>query len=284
MASQVMIEVRPVAGAIGAEIFGVDLSCDLPTETIGAIRRALLDHLVIFFRNQELSPAQFLTFANHFGEPIEYPFVRGLNGFPMITPVVKLEHETVNFGGVWHADTTYLAEPPMATMLYAREVPPYGGDTLFANMYLAYELLSPGMRALLDRLVGVSDSAKADGSRTREDRVRDHPAADTAKRLIAEHPVVRTHPETGRKALYINPAHTAHFKDMTIEESAPLLLYLFRHQQQPEFSCRFRWEKGSLAFWDNRAAQHNAINDYHGFRRVMQRITLKGDKPRATRL
>jgi alpha-ketoglutarate-dependent taurine dioxygenase len=274
------ITLRRLAGAIGAEIFGVDLSRELPAETIAEIRRALLDHLVIFFREQDLTPGRFLAFAQRFGEPIEYPFVRGLDGFPMITPVVKLEHETVNFGGVWHADTTYLAQPPMATMLYAREVPPYGGDTLFANMYLAYETLSPGMRAMLDRLVGVSDSAKADGSRTREDRVRDHPAANAARRLIAEHPAVRTHPETGRKALYVNSAHTAHFKDMTIAESAPLLAYLFHHQRQPEFTCRFRWEKGSLAFWDNRAAQHNAVNDYHGFRRVMERITLKGDQPR----
>jgi taurine dioxygenase len=274
-----VIEIRKLAGAIGAEIFGVDLSRELPEPTVAAIRRALLDHLVIFFRAQELTAAQFLGFARHFGEPVEYPFVRGLEGFPMITPVVKLESETVNFGGVWHADTTYLAEPPMATMLYASEIPPYGGDTLFANMYLAYETLSPGMRALLDGLVGVSDSAKADGSRTREDRVRDHPAAEAAKRLVAEHPAVRAHPETGRKALYVNSAHTAHFKDMTIEESAPLLQYLFRYQQQPEFTCRFRWEAGSLAFWDNRAAQHNAVNDYHGFRRVMQRITLKGDRP-----
>jgi taurine dioxygenase len=274
------IQVRRLAGAVGAEIFGVDLSRELAAQTVAEIRRALLDHLVIFFRDQALTPGQFLAFARRFGEPIEYPFVRGLDSFPMITPVVKLEHETVNFGGVWHADTTYLAVPPMATMLYAREVPPYGGDTLFANMYLAYETLSPGMRALLDRLVGVSDSAKADGSRTREDRTRDHPAANTATRLIAEHPAVRTHPETGRKALYVNRAHTAHFKEMTIEESAPILAYLFRHQQQPEFTGRFRWEKGSLAFWDNRAAQHNAVNDYHGFRRVMERITLKGDKPR----
>jgi taurine dioxygenase len=272
-------KVRKIAGAIGAEIFGVDLSAELAMETVGEIRRALLDHLVIFFRGQDLTSAQFLAFASRFGEPIEYPFVRGLDGFPMITPVVKLEHESVNFGGVWHADTTYLALPPMATMLYAREVPPYGGDTLFANMYLAYETLSSGMQGLLDGLVGVSDSAKADGSRTREDRVRDQPAADAAKRLIAEHPAVRTHPETGRKALYVSGAHTAHFKGMTIEESAPLLAYLFRHQQQPEFTCRFRWERGSLAFWDNRAAQHNAVNDYHGFRRVMERITLKGDKP-----
>ncbi len=274
------VDIHPVAGAIGAEISGVDLSRELPAEIVAGIRRALLDHLVVFFRDQDLTAAQFLAFARCFGEPIEYPFVRGLDGFPMITPVVKLPHEKVNFGGVWHADTTYLAEPPMATMLLAREVPPYGGDTLFANMYLAYENLSAGMRALLDGLVGVSDSAKADGSKTREDRARDHPTANAAQRLIAEHPAVRTHPETGRRALYVNNAHTAHFKDMTVEESAPILAYLFRHQQQPEFTCRFRWAKGSLAFWDNRAAQHNAVNDYHGFRRVMERITLKGEKPR----
>jgi len=273
------IAMQKIAGAIGAEISGVDLSRDLPDATIAAIRQALLDHCVIFFREQELTAAQYLAFAQHFGEPIEYPFVRGLDGFPVITPVVKLEHETVNFGGVWHSDTTYLAEPPMATMLYAREVPPYGGDTLFANMVMAYETLSPGMRRLLDGLVGVSDSAKADGSRTREDRLRDSATADAEKRLVAEHPAVRTHPETGKKALYVNSAHTARFKDMTIEESAPLLGYLWRHLTEPEFTCRFQWRPGSLAFWDNRAAQHNAINDYHGFRRVMQRITLKGDKP-----
>jgi taurine dioxygenase len=274
------IEVHKIAGAIGAEIGGVDLSRELAGETVAAIRRALLDHLVVFFRDQRLTPAAFLAFAGRFGEPIEYPFVRGLDGFPMITPVVKLEHETVNFGGVWHSDTTYLPEPPMATMLYAREVPPYGGDTVFANMYLAYETLSPGMKRVLDRLVGVSDSAKADGSRTREDRIRDHGTAASGRRLIAEHPAVRIHPETGRKVLYVNAAHTARFADMTEEESAPLLSYLFRHQIRPEFTCRFRWQGGSLAFWDNRAAQHNAINDYHGFRRVMERITLKGDKPR----
>jgi taurine dioxygenase len=275
-----MIEVQKIAGAIGAEISGVDLSRELAAETVAAIRRALLDHLVVFFRDQELTPAQYLAFARRFGEPVEYPFVRGLDGFPMITPVVKLEHETVNFGGVWHADTTYLPEPPMATMLYAREVPPYGGDTLFANMYLAYETLSPGMKRVLEGLVGVSDSAKADGSRTREDRIRDRGTAGADRRLTALHPAVRTHPETGRKALYVNAAHTVRFTDMTEEESAPLLEFLFRHQIRPEFTCRFRWRRGSLAFWDNRAAQHNAVNDYHGFRRVMERITLRGDKPR----
>lgn len=187
------IEVHPVAGAIGAEIGGVDLADELPDATIRAIRQALLDHCVIFFRGQELSSAQYLAFARRFGEPIEYPFVRGIDGFPVITPVIKLPEETVNFGGVWHADTTYLDEPPMGTMLLAREVPAYGGDTLFANMVMAYETLSTGMKRMLDGLVGISDSAKADGSRTREDRARDTPNAAAPARLIAEHPAVRVH-------------------------------------------------------------------------------------------
>jgi taurine dioxygenase len=274
------IEIRPLAGAIGAEIFGVDLSARLDDDTVAAIRRAWLDHLVIFFRDQELPPAEFLAFARHFGEPIEYPFVKGIEGFSEITPVVKLEQERVNFGGLWHSDTTYLEIPPMGTMLVAREVPPHGGDTLFANMYLAYESLSAGMRRLLDGLVAVNSSAKADTTKTREDRMRDGANPTARKEYVAEHPVVRTHPETGRKALYVNGGHTLRFKGMTEEESAPLLRFLFAQQARPEFTCRFRWQVGSLAFWDNRCAQHNPINDYHGFRRVMHRVTLAGDRPR----
>jgi len=274
------LEIRPLAGAVGAEIFGIDLAGEVDEATIAAIRRTWLDHLVIFFRDQDLPPAQFLALARRFGEPIEYPFVKGLDGFPEIAPVVKLEHERVNFGGLWHSDTTYLETPPMGTMLIAREVPPYGGDTLFANMYLAYESLSPGMRRLLDRLVAVNTSAKADVTKTREDRVRDGARADARREYAAEHPVVRTHPETGKKALYVNGGHTLRFRGMTEAESEPLLRFLFAHQARPEFTCRFRWEPGSIAFWDNRCAQHNPINDYHGFRRVMHRITLAGDKPR----
>jgi taurine dioxygenase len=274
------IEIRPLAGAIGAEIFGVDLSAPLDGETVAAIRRAWLDHLVVCFRDQELPPAEFLAFARRFGQPIEYPFVKGIEGFPEITPVVKLEQERVNFGGLWHSDTTYLEIPPMGTMLVAREVPRHGGDTLFANMYLAYESLSPGMRRLLDGLVAVNSSAKADTTKTREDRMRDGANPAARKEYVAEHPVVRTHPETGRKALYVNGGHTVRFKGMTEEESAPLLNFLFAHQTRPEFTCRFRWDVGSLAFWDNRCAQHNPINDYHGFRRVMHRVTLAGDRPR----
>ncbi len=270
------IAVHPIAGPLGAEISGVDLGADLDEATIADIRRAWLEHLVIFFRDQDLSPAKFLAFARRFGKPVEYPFVKGLDETPEVIPVVKLEHERVNFGGVWHSDTAYLDVPPMASLLVARDVPAVGGDTLFANMYVAYETLSPGMQRLLDGLVAINSSAKADATKTREDRVRDSARADRKQDYAAGHPVVRVHPETGRKALYVNVAHTVAFEGMTPAESAPILEYLFRHQVQPEFTCRFRWRPGSIAFWDNRCAQHNAINDYHGQRRVMHRITLAG--------
>jgi len=273
-------DVRPIAGALGAEIHGVRLDRGLDAATVAAIRKALFDHLVIFFHDQDLPPERFLAVAQLFGEPIEYPFVRGIDGFPHIIRVAKLEHETVNFGGIWHSDTTYLEVPPMGTMLLAREVPPVGGDTLFANQYLAYETLSDGMKRLLGPLKGVSSSAKAATTRTREDRKRTDPASQAHEDFTAEHPAVRTHPETGRKALYVNVGHTVRFAGMTEAESAPILDYLFAHQTKPEFTCRFAWRVGSLAFWDNRCAQHNPINDYHGYRRVMHRITLAGDKPR----
>jgi taurine dioxygenase len=272
------IEVRPIAGALGAEIEGVNVARPLEGEVVSEIRQALLDHLVVFIRNQKLTPQEQLAFAQQFGKPVEYPQLKGLPECPLITPVIKLEHERVNFGGIWHSDTTYLERPPMASMLYALETPPYGGDTLFANQYLACETLSEGYRKMLDGLVGVNSSLKADASRTREDRLR--AAGAEHKALVAEHPVVRTHPETGRKALYVNVGHTTHFKGLTGEESRPLLDYLFGHQVKPEFTCRFHWEPGSLAFWDNRCTQHNPVNDYHGFRRVMHRVTLEGDTPR----
>jgi taurine dioxygenase len=275
----VTIAVAPIAGALGAEIAGVDLASDLDDATVAEIRRAWLDHNVVFFRDQQLDPDRFLAFARRIGEPVEYPFVKGIDGYPEIIAVAKLPHETVNFGGIWHSDTVYLERPPMGTMLLACEVPPYGGDTLFANMYAAYDALSPGMKQMLDGLRAVHSSARADVSKTREDRIRDS-GADAETEYVSEHPVVRTHPETGRKALYVNVAHTSHFAGMTEEESRPLLEYLFAHAVRPEFTCRFRWEPGSLAMWDNRCAMHNPVNDYHGFTRRMLRITLAGDVPR----
>jgi taurine dioxygenase len=274
------IRVAPIAGALGAEIAGVDLARELDPGTLAEIRRAWLEHLVVFFRGQALSGDQYLAFARRIGAIDRYPFVPGIEGRPEIIAVTKLPHETVNFGGIWHSDTTYLEEPPMATLLLAREIPPYGGDTLFANMYKAYEALSPGLQKWLDALRAVNSSALADVSKTREDRIRDANAGDDAARVYeAVHPVARTHPETGRKALFVNVAHTARFDGMTEEESRPLLQFLFEHQVRPELTCRFRWEVGSLALWDNRCAQHNPVNDYHGWKRVMHRITLKGDRP-----
>jgi taurine dioxygenase len=274
------LKVTPIAGALGAELSGVDLSLPLADPTVAAIRRAWLAHGVVFFRDQDLPPDRLLGLAGRFGAVQEYPFVRGLDDYPQITPVVKLEHEQSNFGGVWHTDTAYLPQPPMGTMLVAREVPPFGGDTLFASLTRAYDALSDAMRRMLEGLHAVNSSAKADVSKTREDRVRDSARDDARRSYEAEHPVVRTHPETGRKALYVNLGHTVRFAGMTEEESAPLLGYLFRHQVRPEFTCRFRWAPGSVAFWDNRCTLHNPVNDYHGHRRVMHRVTLAGDTPR----
>lgn len=271
-------DIRPMTGGLGAEIFGVDLAQSLSDDLVAEIRQAFLDHLVIFFREQEITDSQFQAFAERFGEPVEYPFVKGIEGFPKIIPVLKKENETVNFGGVWHSDTTYQAEPPMGTMLYALDLPPVGGDTLYANQYLAWESLSDGMRGLLDGLSAFSEAGKAAVTATRADR-RAETGTAVSETLRAEHPVARTHPETGRKALFVNVAHTTRFSGMSEEESTPILNYLFQHQVRQEFCCRFRWAPGSLAFWDNRCAQHYPVNDYHGHRRELHRITLAGDKP-----
>jgi taurine dioxygenase len=274
------LEIRPLSSALGAEIFGVDLADRLDEETVRALRAALLEHLVIFFRDQELSPHRLLALAERFGEVVEYPLIKGLPECPLVLPVIKEPEERANFGGVWHSDTAYLERPAMASLLYAIETPPAGGDTMFANMYLAYETLSSGMRRLLDGLRAVNVAGKAVALQTREEMYSKRGTAADVEAASAIHPVVRTHPETGRKALYVNLAHTLRFEDMTEAESAPLLDWLFTWQIQPELTCRFRWRPGSLAFWDNRASQHYPLNDYHGYRRVMHRVTLAGDRPR----
>lgn len=272
------IDVRPISGALGAEIGGVDFAQALSDEVVAEIRQAWLEHLVVFFRDQDITPAQQIAVAERFGEPVEYPFVEGLSDYPVITPVLKLEHEVVNFGGLWHSDTTYQPRPPMATMLYAHEVPEYGGDTLFANCYLAYETLSDGLKAALQDLIGVNTSAKQRTADTRAARIADAPKQDPDVALVAEHPVVRVHPETGRKSLYVSFAHTVRFVGWTEAESTPMLDYLFAHQTNPEFTCRFRWEPGSIALWDNRCALHNPINDYQGQKRLLHRITFAGQE------
>ena len=273
------LRIRPLSGALGAELYGVDLSRPPDDAMIAEIRQAFRDYLVIFFRDQELDPPQLLEFARRFGCPMIYPFVKGLADFPEVTPVIKQEDETINFGGLWHSDTAYLDVPPLGTMLYARQVPPVGGDTEFANMYRAYDTLSDGMKRMLEPLVGVNISGKG---RVLDTRAAMRSSGATAQRedaYVAEHPVIRTHPETGRRSLYVNLAHTSHFRGFSVEESAPVLEFLFRHQVRPEFTCRFAWKAGSLAFWDNRCTQHNPLNDYHGYRREMHRVTLEGERP-----
>ena len=271
------IEVRPLGDALGAEIFGVDVSKPLAEPVVTEIRQAFLEHLVVFFRDQQLTPQQQLEFASLFGEPMAYPQLKGLADCPLVTPVIKLEHERNNFGGVWHTDTAYLDRPPMASLLYALETPAHGGDTLFANQYLAYETLPASTRHELDQLIAVNTSTKAAAQRTREERQRD--SGDRLQVLEARHPAVRTHPETGRKSLYVNVGHTTHFEERSGPVSEQLLAALFEHQIRPEFICRFKWQPGSLAFWDNRCTLHFPVNDYHGSRRVMHRVTLAGDQP-----
>lgn len=271
------LDVRPIAGSLGAEILGVDLRT-IDSSTTSEIRDVWLRNKVVFFRDQQLNADEYLDFASKIGQPSPYPMVPGIEGYPEITHVLKREHEKNNFGGIWHSDTVYLEKPPMATMLLARELPPFGGDTLFANQEAAYEALSDGLKATLETLTCVHTSAKADTSKTREDRVADS-GGGKKEDLVSYHPAIRTHPETGKKILYLNVAHTERFDGWTEAESVPLLQYLHAHQIKPEFTCRFRWEPRSLAMWDNRQVLHNPINDYHGYRRSMHRITLAGEKP-----
>ena len=273
------IIVSPIAGSLGAEIQNINLSQKVSDEIMSEIYQALLDYQVIFFRDQKFDPASQKIFAEKIGKPIVYPFVKGLEDFPEITPILKKETDINNFGGIWHSDTTYQENPPMGTMLYALETPQFGGDTEFANQYLAYERLSDGMRKFLDTLEGVNISGKSRVAKTRSDIMKHASVGLKGDELTAIHPVVRTHPETKRKSLYVNEAHTTHFVGMSEEESTPILEYLFEHQIKSEFTCRFNWKPGSVAIWDNRCTMHNPINDYHGQRRLMHRITFAGDKP-----
>ena len=275
------IEVRPIAAALGGEVGGIDLA-QCSDEAIAEVRQALLNHLVLCFREQKLSPAQQVALGRRFGALNIHPHYRSLDGHPEILPVLKEKTDKRNIGGVWHSDVTFLARPALGSLLYAIEVPAKGGDTMFANQYLAYEALSPGMKRLLDGLEAVHSDAIL--SRP-ENKARSNAERSTKlKEEVVEvtetcHPVVRTHPETGREALFVNGAFTTRFKDMTVEESRPLLRFLFEHAVRPEFTCRIRWRKGSLVFWDNRSVQHYALNDYPGARREMHRVTVEGDRP-----
>ena len=277
-----MLEITPIAGALGAEISGVSLSVELSEEVIAEIRQALLDHLVIFVRDQQITPEQHLAFSRRFGPLEEHDFVKGLPDHPEIIRVIREADETsLNFGGAWHSDVTHQESPALGSILYAIDVPPAGGDTLFANQYLAYETLSPGMKKMLDGMTAVHTARGPFGPQGRSKANWKNMQVTPSEKALDEtvHPVIRTHPETGRKALFVNKTFTVRFSDMTEEESQPLLNYLFQHGHREQFTCRFRWQKNSIAFWDNRAALHFALNDYTGHRREMHRVTVSGDHP-----
>lgn len=276
------LQISPLSGALGAEIHGVNLAEDLDAEVVPEIRQALLDNLVIFFRDQELTPEEHIRFAKKFGSLDEHDFVKGLPDYPEILRLVREADESgANFGGHWHSDVTYQEAPALGSILYALDVPPVGGDTLFANQFLAYETLSSGMKELLDGLICIHSAKPIYGSNGLSSKsfhnmpIEQNELADAEM----EHPVVRTHPESGRKGLFVNTNFSIRFKGMTTEETAPILNFLFEHASREAFTCRFRWEKGSVAFWDNRAVMHLALNDYNGYRREMHRVTVAGDRP-----
>jgi taurine dioxygenase len=283
--SSSQLEIQPLSAALGAEVSGVDLGAPIGDNLLASIRAALLDHQVLFFRDQNMTPADQVRFARQFGDIHHHPYIAGLPEQPEIIEIIKTETDTKNFGGTWHSDQMFTRNPAMGTMLYAKETPDAGGDTLFASMYSAYDGLSDGMREMLERMrtYNAGDKFKHQSGKTREETMAGKSsmalkAPDPDQDTEAEHPTIRTHPETGRKGLYVG-AHTQRFAGLTSEESDGLLEYLQAHSTKAEYTCRFRWEPGSVAFWDNRCTQHLAVNDYPGQRRRMHRITICGDEP-----
>jgi len=278
------IEVKRLAGALGAEIFNVDLSKPLSDELFGEIYTAFVENQVIFFRDQDLTPEQYLAFAKRWGGIHLHPYMKGLDDYPEILELIKAETDTYAFGNSWHSDQMFAPKPAKLTMLYAKETPAYGGDTMFANLYMAYDTLSDGMKATVSRLHGVNcgDRRKSEGGGSA--RAARYAGASGMKmkdpgtqQTDSVHPLVRTHVDSGRKALYMG-IHTQSLDGFTPEESRVLLNQLQEHIKRPEFTCRFRWRPGSIALWDNRCCQHYAINDYAGQRRRMHRITIMGEE------
>ena len=270
------LSIRRVAGALGAEIAGVDLSQDLPDAAIVAIRQALLDHQVIFFRDQALTPERQTAFGARFGSLNIHPYVAGMADHPEVMEVVKEPEDRINFGGGWHSDMSFLERPAVGSILYAVETPEFGGDTLFASQAAAFEALSPGPRTTLEGLSAVHSAAREYSAQGHSAQKRKSMAVTEADGLVGEyvHPMVLVHPETGRKALYVNPAFTIRIEGWKTRESKALLDYLFDHCRYEGFTCRFNWRPGSVAFWDNRSVWHFALNDYPGQRRHMRRVTV----------
>ena len=284
-----LLDVRPLAGALGAELYaaggrGLDVN-SMDEAHVGAIREAMCAYHVVVLRDQQMEAGDLASFGRRFGELERHPYLGGTTAEPEVVPVIKEPHETVNFGGGWHSEMSFLECPPMATALYAVEVPSFGGDTLFANQQAAYLGLSDTMKRFAESLNAVHSAARQYGRRGDSDRYggeRSSMKVQVSDEAHAQltHPVVRTHPETGAKALYVNRAFTEAVSGMRRHESKALLEMLWRHAVGEQFTCRVRWAPGTLTMWDNRSVQHYALNDYHGQRRHMLRVTIAGDRPR----
>jgi len=280
MTAQTTFQIQPIAGALGAEVRGLDLTA-LDDVTFAALHRAFLDHHVLVIRDQSLTVDDQLAFGRRFGELDTHPFVAGNAEVPEMLDVITEPDDRLNFGGGWHTDVTFMEEPDLGSILYAVELPPVGGDTLFANQHAAYDALSPTMQNMIDGLIGVHSAVRqyAPGGMSTQSNAMATRNPDLATAKV-EHPLVRTHPETGRKGLYVNGAFTIGIKGMRSSEAKMLLDFLITHGTHERFTCRVHWEPGSLTMWDNRSVQHYALHDYAGHTRHMRRITVKGDRPR----
>ncbi len=275
-----MFQGRKLAGAVGIELTDVDVTT-FDADDAAAFRAMLVEHQVVVVRRQSLSPEEQIVFGRLFGDLDTHPFVDGSPTHPEIIDIVTEPDDRANFGGGWHTDVTFLPEPDLGSILFGVQIPPFGGDTLFAGQHAAYDALSETMKRMLHGLTATHSAERQygdDGQSTKSKAVSTKNAAAAFEQV--EHPVVRTHPESGRKGLYVNPAFTMHINGMRRDESIALLDFLFRHAVREAFTCRVRWEPGTLVMWDNRSVQHHALHDYAGHRRHVRRITVKGDRPR----
>ncbi len=270
-----MLDIRPLTPAIGAEVDGIDLSIVPDEGTLAELDKAFLDHKVLFFRDQDITTQQHVDFCRHFGELEVHPFAPHKKDFP---EVMVLRHDEQRRGteNAWHSDVTWRLEPSLGSMLRAIEVPDVGGDTLFADMEAAYDALDDDLKARIDGMTAIHDFTNVFGRGKSDDEL----AELHEKYPPAEHPVVRTHPVTGRRSLYVNVGFTSHIVGLDEDESRRLLTFLYRQASIPEYQCRFKWARNSIAFWDNRCVQHYAVSDYWPAVRIMERVTIVGDRPR----
>ncbi len=276
------LTIQPLTGAMGAEISGVQLG-QLSASDFAQVQTALFEYGAVFFRDQELSHADQIAFARRFGELEVHPIVNGMEDHPEIIKVLKPAGDSATFGTGWHSDNSFFEQPSLGSVLYGVTIPPQGGDTLFASQYLAYDALSPGLKATLDGMTAVHTAGPAYTSETAKEKYEGKTPityrwSDSVHAEV-EHPVVRTHPATGRKALYVNRMFTQRFTGWTAAESQGLLNFLYEHCAKPDFCCRFRWQPKSVALWDNRCVQHYALDDYQAYERLMYRVTISGERP-----